>query len=88
MRRQSRDLFFLFLVVFAPLEASAQTKGALSVRIVDQSWQPLPGIAVQLARVENCLATAKSRASSESRTNRDGVVEFSISPEENYLRRQ
>jgi hypothetical protein len=73
------------LFVACAAQPLAQESVTLSVRVTDWSWATLPGIVVEIAEVENCLAAGRTSGSKQSSTtNRNGTTEFRVSESKLY----
>lgn len=58
---------------------------ALSVRVVDETWAPLPGIEVEVVAVKDCATRQPESAPLIHATNAIGAVDVAVAPERAYL---
>jgi hypothetical protein len=77
----------LAFLVFGGLSFAGRAGATVSIRIVDPLWNPVPGIQVEFAEVENCSLRARLPGSEHrADTNSSGAVEFPLMPgQRSYL---
>lgn len=66
------------MTLVSVLSAAAAT-ATVSVRVVQPTWQGLPGAEVELVAAKDCLGANDSGATQTRFTNNDGVAEFTTS---------
>jgi hypothetical protein len=75
----------LAMLTVAVAVSQSLSSMTLSVRVVDETWVPLPGIEVELLEVKSCATREPGAAPSIRATSVAGAVEFSVAPERSYV---